>query len=76
MSKRILPKVGVVKYKVADWKMFPETVEVAKELAKKWSYAMSSSQQFNGYIVNIYFHLLHKTVRFEVREDMPVMFNY
>lgn len=63
---------GVVKYKMVDWEGFPTDSSQAKNLAKDWATKFSSLQnqnkKFKGFIVNIYFHLEKKTIRFEVKK--------
>lgn len=58
---------GVVKYHMVDWDGFPTEIETAKQLAKTWAKEFASNQKFDGFIVNIYFHLQKKTIRFEVK---------
>jgi hypothetical protein len=63
---------GVVKYKMVDWEGFPTDSSQAKSLAKDWATKFYSLQgqnkKFEGFIVNIYFHLEKKTIRFEVKK--------
>ncbi len=63
---------GIVKYHMINWEGFPTDSSQAKSLAKDWATKFSSIQgknkKFKGFIVNIYFHLEKKTIRFEVKK--------
>ncbi len=63
---------GIVKYHMVNWEGFPTDSSQAKSLAKDWATKFSSIQgknkKFKGFIVNIYFHLEKKTIRFEVKK--------
>jgi hypothetical protein len=63
----VKPMVGVVKYDFSDWKLFPTKPEQAKELAFKWSSSIEKKKNFIGKSVVIFFHLITKTIRVEVK---------
>jgi large-conductance mechanosensitive channel len=63
----VKPIVGVVKYDFSDWKLFPTKPEQAKELAFKWSSSIEKKKNFIGKSVVIFFHLISKTIRVEVK---------
>lgn len=63
----IRPMVGIVKYELPSWSLFPTSVEQAKELAYKWSASLEARKDFSNKKVIIFFHLYHKTVRVEVK---------
>jgi len=63
----VKPIVGVVKYDFSDWKLFPTTSEQSKELAFKWSSSIEKKKNFIGKSVVIFFHLISKTIRVEVK---------
>ena len=69
---KVKPIEGVVKYKMVDWEGFPADSSQAKSLAKDWatkfSFLQGQKKKFEGFIVNIYFHLEKKTIRFEVKK--------
>ncbi len=66
--KRIKPIEGIVKYDLSTWTNFPADIEKAKEVAKSVSADFATNQKYKGYIVNVYFHLDKKTLRFEIKK--------
>lgn len=65
--KKIKPMEGVVKYKMVGWEKFPSNLEEAKTLGLEWSKKFKLNNAYSGFAVRIYFHLLSKTVRFELK---------
>lgn len=59
---------GIIKYQMINWEGFPTELDQAKELGKDWAKQFTSNIKYNGYIVNVYFHLEKKTIRFEVKK--------
>lgn len=70
----VKPIVGVVKYDFSDWKLFPTMPEQAKELAFKWSSSIEKKKSFIGKSVVIFFHLMTKTIRVEVKPKAGYVF--
>jgi hypothetical protein len=66
--KRIKPSEGVVKYDLTTWPYFPADIESAKQLAKSVSKDFSTNKKYNGYIINVFFHMDKKTIRFEIKK--------
>lgn len=66
--QKIKPIVGVVKYQMDNWEQFPTNLDLAKELAKDWAKKFTTNTKFSGLVVNIYWHLEKKTVRFELKK--------
>jgi hypothetical protein len=66
----VKPIIGVVKYDFSDWKLFPTTSEQSKELAFKWSSSIEKKKSFIGKSVVIFFHLISKTIRVEVKNKV------
>ncbi len=66
--KRIKAMEGVVKYDLSSWAHFPSDLNQAKELAKKITKDFSLNKKYSGYVVNVYFHLDKKTLRFEIKK--------
>ncbi len=66
--KRIKPIEGVVKYDLSTWSHFPTTLDTAKLLAKTVTKEFASNKKYNGYVVNVFFHLDKKFIRFEIKK--------
>jgi hypothetical protein len=66
--KRIKPIEGIVKYDLTDWTYFPTDLDKAKEIAKKISHDFSQNKKYNGFVVNVYFHIEKKNLRFEIKK--------
>ncbi len=65
---KVRPIEGVIKYQLDDWDGFPTELEQAKKIAKEWADKFAKHDKFIGFVVNIYFHLEKKTIRFEVKK--------
>lgn len=66
--KKIKPMEGIVKYKMAGWDKFPESVEEAKSMSSEWVKKFQLSNIYSDFNVGIYFHLTSKTIRFELKQ--------
>lgn len=66
--KKIKPIEGVVKYKMINWENFPKDIDESKKLAKYWSKQFLLNPNYSGLTVNLYFHLVHKSIRFEIKK--------
>lgn len=66
--KRIKPIEGVVKYDLSTWPHFPTTQDSAKLLAKTVTKDFSLNKKYDGYVVNVFFHLEKKFLRFEIKK--------
>lgn len=66
--RKVKAMEGVVKYHMVNWDGFPTETEIAKQLAKSWAKEFASNKKFDGFVVNVYFHLQKKTIRFEVKK--------
>ena len=73
--KKIRAKIGVVKYHMKSWSSFPTDLENAKSLGKDWAIQFTKNSKYNGFIINIYFHIQHKTIRFQVKKYVQVQNN-
>jgi hypothetical protein len=73
--KRIKAMEGVVKYDLSTWEHFPSDLTQAKELAKKITKDFSLNKKYSGYVVNVYFHLDKKTLRFETKKYQTLEVN-
>lgn len=59
---------GIVKYKMVAWDKFPETVEEARTMSLEWVKKFQSSTTYSNFSIGIYFHLVSKTIRFELKQ--------
>ncbi len=66
--KRIKPIEGVVKYDLSTWTYFPSTQDTAKLLAKTVTKDFSQNKKYDWYVVNVFFHLDKKFLRFEIKK--------
>lgn len=66
--KRIKPIEGIVKYDLSTWSYFPTTQESAKLLAKTITNDFASNKKYDGYVVNVFFHLEKKNIRFQIKK--------
>ncbi len=73
--KKVRAKEGVVKYHMNSWTSFPTDLLLAKDIAKDWAKKFTSNPKYNGFIVNIYFHLDKKTIRFQVKKYVQTQIN-
>ncbi len=65
--KKIKPMVGIVKYKMVNWDKYPISQAEAQALSIEWSKRFESNELYSEFRVGIYFHLVSKTIRFELR---------
>ena len=66
-TKKIKPMVGIVKYYMINWELFPQDIDEAKKLSSKWKKLFENDQKYKDFNITIYFHLLKKTIRFEIK---------
>jgi hypothetical protein len=66
--KKIKPINGIIKYKMTKWNEFPKDIEEAKTLSKLWIKKFNKNSNYSNVNVNIYFHVIKKIIRFEVKE--------
>lgn len=64
---KIKPMEGIVKYKMVGWSGFPTLQDEAKKIGLEWSKKIQSQSKYADYKVSVYFHLLSKTIRFELK---------
>lgn len=73
---KVRAKEGIVKYYLINWENFPTELEKAKDLAKNWTKEFTLNKKYDGYVVNVYFHLIKKTIRFEVKKYSKLDFKH
>lgn len=71
--KKIKPMEGIVKYKMAGWDKFPESVEEAKSMSLEWVKKFQLFNTYSDFNVGIYFHLTSKTIRFELKQKKSLI---
>ena len=52
---------------MVNWNLFPNNVTDAKKLSKEWTKEFIQNPSYSKLLVNIYFHLTGKTIRFELK---------
>ena len=73
---KVRAKEGIVKYYLINWENFPTELDKAKDLAKNWTKEFTLNKKYDGYVVNVYFHLIKKTIRFEVKKYSKLDFKH
>ena len=64
---KIKPIEGIVKYKMVNWNKFPCTQIEAQSFGFEWSKKFQLNPLYSEFKIGIYFHLIFKTIRFELR---------
>ena len=72
LHKRVRPIIGVVKYYLPNWELFPNIYDKmkARGLALKWASSLEKRTDFANKSVLIFFHLIMKHIRIEVKEKV------
>ncbi len=65
--KKVKPMSGIVKYKMVNWEKFPTSQSEAQALSVEWGKRFESNELYSEFMVGIYFHLVSKTIRFELK---------
>jgi hypothetical protein len=73
---KVRAKEGIIKYYLINWENFPTELEKAKDLAKNWTKEFTLNKKYDGYVVNVYFHLIKKKIRFEVKKYSKLDFKH